>query len=445
MANDFKDLQQAMADLTADMQGLGKSAEKDKDIGVKAFSSAAAKGSLELAKGLGSWAKTVGEGDTSFASLTGVVDIATNAIAGMAKAIPFAGEGLSQVAKAAGEAAKFMIQQMDQTTKAFNDLSKAGALTADGMSGLQKQFVQSGLPLQSFTKLIADNATTLARWTGTSGQGAKDISAIIGSFTQGADMSLRQLGMNAEQIGQTTAAYLTQQTRLGLTQGATTAELIKGTKAYAMDLDQLQKITGQSATSIQAQQDKMLSQSRFRANIDDMVADGHAANAKAIQNFQTEFATMNETVGQGIADLVSGTSEAGTNGGKLMALTGGAALDIVKRLKEGKISQAEASNELKASLKQNQEKNRQLAKNATISNAGTEAYAGTSDIAASQDSDAAKRAAATRKKQIDGTDKLTEDTITAQQAMERLNLEIQQNRASNGGKVLARALDTREV
>jgi hypothetical protein len=424
MSKEFDDLQKAMADLSADMQGLGITAE-DQEKGMKALKEATVTGVANVGKGLGSWAKSVGEGDTSFSSLTSVIDIATNALANMAKAIPIVGAGLSQTAKAAGEAGKFMLGQLDSTTKAFNQMGQVAAASAKGMSGLQQQFTTARLPLETFTKIVGDNAASFARWKDTTAEGTDAFSEIVGGLTDKGDMTLRRLGMSAEQIGQTTAAFINQQTRLGQSQRMTNAELIASTKQYAMDLDQLQKLTGQSAGNIQAQQDKMLSQARFRANIDEMVSDGRNSQARAIQNLQTEFAGFSEEMGQGVADLVSGTSEMGTAGGKLMASTGGAALDIMNRLKEGKLSQADASIELKNAMKAQQERQRQLGSQIDAAAAGTLEYSAVSDAVASIDKNAAKRASTTQKKQLDKSDDLTESTIKAQQQMENMNMELQ--------------------
>ena len=425
MANEFDDLNKAIADLSADMQGLGAAAEKDKETGLKQFTEASVKGAVDMTKGLGGWAKSVGQGETNFSSLNSVIDIATNALANMAKAIPIVGAGLSQTAKAAGEAGKFMLGQLDSTTKAFNQMGQVAATGVKGMSGLQQQFTTARLPLETFTKIVGDNAATFARWKDTTAEGTDAFSNIVGELTDKGDMTLRRLGMSATQIGQTTAAFITQQTRLGQAQRMTDAELVASTKAYAMDLDQLQKLTGQSATSIQAQQDKMLSQARFRANIDEMVSDGRSNQARAIQNLQTEFAGFNEEMGQGVADLVSGTSEMGTAGGKLMASTGGAALNIMNLMKEGKLSQAEASIELKKAMKAQQERQRQLGGQIDAASAGTLEYSAVSDAVASLDENAGKRAQATQKKQLDKSASMTESTIKAQQQMENMNMELQ--------------------
>ena len=230
--------------------------------------------------------------------------------------------------------------------------------------------------------------------------------------------------MNAEQIGETTAAYISQQTRLGLAQSASNEELQYGTKKYAIELDKLSKLTGMSKDNIAKQQEKMLSDSRFRANLNDMDAQGYGQFRQGLQNFQTQVANFNEGLGQGIADLASGTDNTAASS-SLMKSTGGAALGIVTRLKTGQITQAQAQNELNEALKFNQERQRQSAQYVAEGAAGFGKYSAISDMTAAADEKAANRAEAAVEAQLGGQDKFTESTIDAQQSIERMNIEIQ--------------------
>jgi hypothetical protein len=328
-----KELQDEMERLRAEVQGLTNDLA-DANTGLAAFGKATQAGAVNLTKGLGSFAVNVGKGDTSFKSLNAVVDIASNALSGMAKAIPFAGEALAAGIQATAEASKFMLEQMDNTTKAFNSLGAVGALTEKGMSGLQQQFVTSQLSFAAFNKQITENAQALARFKGMAGDGADAFSEITGKLadlSDGSDDSLRRLGMSTDEIGASTAAFITQQTRLGVAQGKSNAELAAGAKAYAIELDALQKVTGMSREAIQKQQDAALSESRFRANYDELISQGKEKEAKQLMQLQTQYSAMSQEAGQGVRDLLSG---AGTDAAKkLMASTGGAAQDILDRVK----------------------------------------------------------------------------------------------------------------
>ena len=422
MATD-NELQQQMDELRQAVQGLA-AASQDAEKGLEAFGKATWKGVKSIGPGLGSLAKQVGEGDTSFKSMNKVVDIAANALGGMAKAIPFAGDALSATLKATAEAAKFLLDQMDQATKSFNSMAEVGALTADGMQGVLDQSNATGLALTSWTKLVQTNSVALARMSGIAGDGAKVFSEAVGKLTQGNDDSLRMLGMNAEQIGETVGAFASQQTRLGRSQNMTADQLALGAKEYAMELDQLQKVTGMSRDAIQKQQDSALSESRFRANYEDLMSQGKVKEAKALMALQTSMSGYSKELGQGTRDLVSGA--ANTEAAKqLMNQTNGAAQDIIARVKSGEIDQDQAERELQAAMKNNKETMLQHAK---VIDGNSEAYgnvAGSMDFINRDLENSAEKAKTTREAQLSAQDKLTKDTIEAQKQIERMGKEVQ--------------------
>ena len=419
MAEENQELQQQMEELRKAMQGLDV-ATKKAGVGLDAFGKELKTVPGQVAKGMGNFAKTVGQGDTSFKALNTVVDMAANAMAGLAKSIPFAGEGLAAGIKATAEASKFMLEQMDQSTKAFNDLGKVGALTATGMSGLQKQFLASGLQLNTFTKQVAENSVALARFRGLTGDGAEDFAKITGELTRGTDDSLRRLGLNAEQIGETVGAFVTQQTRLGRAQNMTNAELAEGSKRYAYELDGLSKITGLSRDAIQKQQDAALSESRFRASINSL----NKEQQDGLIKLQTVMSSFGAEMGQGTRDLVSGAANTDA-ARKLMADTGGAAQDIIRRLKEGEITSAKAQKEMQQAVQNNLKAAEGYSQFVDQSASQFGNFANKADFATAAIDENGNLVKKTQAAQIKGADQLTEDTIKAQKSMEGLNIEIQ--------------------
>ena len=419
MAIENQELQQA-ADAMRNTTQAYNAALKEATVGTAAFKKELGTTTGKLTSGLGSFAKQVGQGDTSFKALNTVVDTAANAMAGLARTIPFAGEGLAAGIKATAEASKFMLDQMDTTTKAFNDLGKVGALSADGMKGLQRQFINSGLSLQIFQKQIGDNAVALARFRGMTSDGAEAFANIAGQLTKESGSSLRALGLNAEQIGETVGAFVTQQTRLGRAQNMSNRELADGTRRYAVELDALQKVTGMSREAIQKQQDAALSESRFRASIHGL----NEQQQKDMLGLQTVMNSFGAGLGQGTRDLVSGAANTEA-AGKLMADTGGAARDIIQRLKEGTITQTQAQLEMQSAIRRNLKAGKAYSEFAD----GTASLLG--DFAEKADLEAAKMVDGKLVKQaqnaqINRTDKLTEQTIEAQKNMEGLNREMNQ-------------------
>ena len=133
----------------------------------------------------------------------------------------------------------------------------------------------------------------------------------------------------------------------------TNEQLAQGPIGYVRELDLLSKVTGQSRESLQKQQDAALSETRFRAQYQDMVNNGNEAAAKELMKFQSTISSVSKDAGQGIRDLSSGIVDSAAAQG-LMTATNGKALDIQQRLTDGQITGAQATEELQRAIKENE-------------------------------------------------------------------------------------------
>jgi hypothetical protein len=434
MADENIELQRQMAELSSQMQGLGtatSSAAQD----VKSFGDAAISGAKASISSLNSLAGAMGQGQTNFKALNGAIDASTAAIGSMASVIPYFGGAIDGFVKSIGLAGKYMMGQLDDLTGAFNQMSQVGALTATGMEGLTDQFLKSGLNLQQFVKQVNENSQALARFRGMTAKGADEFAAITGKLTdrtEGADDSLRRLGMSSEDISSTAAAFVTQQTRLGRAQAMTTDQIIDGTKKYAFELDALSKVTGLNRQAIQKQQDAALSEARFRANIDELEARGEAGQkaANALLNFQTQLSAFPD-LAQGMRDLTSGAANTAASQ-KLMASTGGAAQQIINNLKNGTIDQYEAMIQLQGAVRGMIVPMRDNAKYTDAANSAFSNFAQLSDFEKAQ---YVKNGEEIRRIQKEQTtiperkpgqvfDDLTTQVVSAQKAMEQMGIEV---------------------
>lgn len=431
MALENEELQRAMEELREAM-GLLADATGDAANNTRKLTEAEKqfKKKLDLTmQGLGGVAKfgaAVGKGETDLKAFNGVIDTATGLVGSLAKTVPIFGEAIAGVAKGLGEAAKMAVDALDNTAKSFVEIGKVGGLTAKGMSGVRDQFIRSGLSLQNFQKQVVENAEALAQFRGLTGQGADDFASIVGDLTQGTDDSLRRLGLNAEEIAGTTAAFVKQQTVLGRAQSMTNKELAQGTAQYAKELDLISKITGQNREAIQKQQDAALSETRFRAVYEDMMAKGQVQQAKALMSFQTVISGLDKEAGQGLRDLSSGV--AGTAAAqKLLNSTGGAAQDIVERLKTGQIDQAQAQIELKNAMNNNIEAQRQHGQYAKDAGETFIGLSGAYKIGRAQFDkygNVIEEAKNQQDAQAAGADKMTDATVSAQKNLEKMSQEL---------------------
>ncbi len=371
------------------------------------------------------FAGQLAQGNTSFSTLNPVVDALAKVIGNVVGMMPFIGNALQGLADGAAEGFKFLIGQLDTATQTFNQLAQTGALTEQGITGVQQQFLQSGLSLDAYRQIVTENASALARFGGTVGRGTTNFTEFLGSIVDSdAGMELRRLGFSADQIGESAAAFLTQQTRLGLSQRRSQEELRQGSIQYAQELDRLAKLTGMQRKEIQAQQDAALSEARFRAVYDDMVASGQETQAKTMLDFQTMVSKASPEMAQGLRDMASGlvNSDASI---KLFTTTGGAAAGIMQQVKTGQIDQVTAFKMLQDATRQQMGVSRELAKAVGDETNRFVAYGQQSDLVNAKIVDGQVQLLDHQKKQMaQGTDPLTDSAVDAQKNLQQMSRQL---------------------
>ena len=393
------------------------------------FGSNLAKGLGDLTKGLGSFAMGLANGNTNFTSLNPLIDIVANSLASLAKAIPFVGEAIAGATKAAAEGAKFVLELMDKNLKAFQELANAGALTAEGMEGVSRQFLESGMSLEGFKKAIRENAGDLAQWGKTVGGGADKFTKAVGMLTKGdgplaeAGLELRKLGMTADDIGTASAGFLQQEIKLGRARNMDAEQLAKGTAKYANELDALQKITGLSKEDLIKQRNEMLSDSRFAASMD-MLREENETGAEAMMSFASII--KDPTLKRGFMDLASGAVN--TEAAKLAYVQMGTTVtDVIDTLKNSKpenfAKQFGVAQDILRDGAKDYSKNFREAAAIMPDPKKLGNWSVLNEIAKSQNV-SMEESIEIQKKQKAASGGLTEDTVTAQQNMERMGQEV---------------------
>lgn len=234
---------------------------------------------------VGGMAKTVADGEGSFKSLGGVITGLTGVIGKLASAIPLVGGAAQALAEGVGEAAKFVLDQLDTMAKNYQTLGDASAGAADGVDGLLRQFNQLGnYSLPAFTKAVKANTLGLAALRGSASAGAEELSKVAGGLTTG-DVANKflKLGIGLDAVGDATTAYLSDSARYGITQGATTDELIKKTQAYILEVDKIARLTGQTREAQAREAQKSLVDARFRAKLAELTANGQKEQAEQLR------------------------------------------------------------------------------------------------------------------------------------------------------------------
>jgi len=245
------------------------------------------KGLLGAAGAIGGMAKAVAQGEGSFASLGSTIVGLTSVVGKLASAIPLVGGAAKALAEGVGEAAKFVLDQLDTMAKNYQTLGDASAGAADGVDGLLRQFNQLGnYSLPAFAKAVKANTVGLSAFQGTAALGAEELSKIAGVLTTGdTARQFLKLGISLEGVGDAAATFISNSSRLGLLQGDTTEELTKKTQNYILEVDKIARMTGQTREQQQQEAQKTLINTRFRAKLADMAANGQEKAAEQLQRY----------------------------------------------------------------------------------------------------------------------------------------------------------------
>ena len=422
-----------LADFVKQMQETGTITEelrKQIDLSTSSFAKFRTKALNQASEGLKQvggaskdLATSLASGDRSFKVLDSAVDLTAGAFKGLLGFIP----GVKGFTNAIAGASKILIGEMEKQVNGFQSLGEVGALTERGVEGFQESVLASGLTLDDYTKRIASSSKTLARFQGLTATGAETFAEITRQLTQDTDVSLRRLGLSAEQMGESTEAFLTRQTRLGLSQGLTATQLAASTTSYIKELDLLSKVTGQSRKSIQDQQDAALSETRFRASMEGLRGTAEEGSINKMMNFQSTISDMDADLGQGVRDLASGftATEAAR---RAEFVTGGRASQIMDRLRKGQIGELEARQQMQKAVIDNREQlifaGRALGDTASIVG-NTAGLFDFMNATIDENGKFVKQATEAQKGQVGGANALTNNLVDTQQSLERAQIEIQ--------------------
>ena len=162
-----------------------------------------------------------------------------------------AGEAIGAMGNSAGKLAKFGIEvlskEVERTVKAYNESSAAGAMFADGMTGMRNAAKDAGLTTEQFSGVVKQNSQALAASGLGVSEGAKQMGRVGKQIREsGVGDQLLKLGFSFEEqaeLAATTAAAMRRSTG----GKASDQQIAEQTAKYADNLRTIAAITGEDA------------------------------------------------------------------------------------------------------------------------------------------------------------------------------------------------------
>lgn len=254
-------------------------------------------------------------------SATTAIGIAMMLIPGMG-ALRWAIRGLGLATVVAGQAIKkygeYNELAAEQTKKlfgAFNSLSKSGVLLSGGIDEVFTQLQTMGMSvsqIDDFIKILGENSKTLKLFGDSTSEGAKKFVQVAGELrASGAGRELELLGVVADEQREHTLKYMSQQTKMGMAQFKTQAQLVKGTEEYIKDLVVLQELTGASRKEQEEAREAILAIEELRAAQFEAESRGDRAEVERLQRYFEGASTM---MSMGLTNLAKGYAQYAAGG-----------------------------------------------------------------------------------------------------------------------------------
>lgn len=287
------------------------------------------------------------KGEKGVGQFGNAVESAASALQTLILAIPGIGLAMKALAVtigAVGKAFNAASKQGDALYKTYQDLGRAGATASDGITGVFRNMQNLGYGIEELDKmvqLVTQNSETLAKFSLTAADGTNAFAQGMAQIQR--DGQLRLLGKTTDDINSAGAAFIRQQVMMGRRQSDIQGDLGARTKAYVLELDRLQRLTGTSADALQKQQEDLMAEDAYNVYMEMLEGQGEAGKAQ-IEKIKAVTAQLPKEYQTLVAQSIGGNVEAQQ---KLLFL----APNLIKDLQDPIKSTADTTKTLNQDLK----------------------------------------------------------------------------------------------
>lgn len=271
----------------------------------------------------------------AFTTLANVAGMAIKGLGNLLGNIPVLGSALKGLSGAVAEAFKLIAAETSKAFQTFGKLSGSGIVS--DFEDLKNAARNTGLLFAELEGVLAKNSEALTLLGGTSLQGSKRLQQILNVnnvSSQKYAEQFQKIGMSFAEFSEIQASYVSQQIKAGMLKGKSDQDVAKNAREYALNLDTLSKLTGKQRKEIQKEQEKLESNTRFRAYLVELESQGPEGERKA-QVLRDLYSVIGEGAREGIMDIVVSGGAITTDAAAQVAIQlGQGGLDVVKFAKD---------------------------------------------------------------------------------------------------------------
>lgn len=351
-------------------QAITTRIQKEKEAAQKAVDTWAkvSKASVNVASSMSSQ-------EGAFNMLGNATAMVVKGIGNLASAIPVIGNALKGLGEGAAEAVKLVTEQTGKAFSTFGKISSTGVVTS--FKDMRAAAESTGLLYEELDGVLTKNSESLALLGTTSTNGSKMLQNVL-VMNKNAAVEAQKMGIAFAEYSEMQASYVSQQTLAGFAKKKSDAELAAGAKAYVYELDMLSKLTGKQRSAIQAEQEALQNNARYRA----MLLEVDDTQAKQFQRF---ISTLPKELQDGATDLLANAGNPVTKAGQELAVQfsqGGLdARQLFSDLRSGSKTVGQGLTEMASASKRSVESTKGLVKVIGTDSIVTKNYIGIADLA----------------------------------------------------------------
>ena len=330
--NSPEEIQQYLEDTA---RAFGKNSDeyvkalKDAQVGIRGYTanlqaSMAQLGTSMKQLGAGIYKNTQGVGQFG-----GAIESGADAVNAYAKKFGPAGQAVGLFTQALAKYVAASLKMSDQLFDSYTKISRAGVVGAGAMSEVYDSLRNFGYTmegLENLGNLLGRNSKNFGLFFQSALSGSRAFGQVA-SQIQNSDLRAQffQLGMSVDDINDGIAGYVTQQGKLGQTQGKSVDQLAKGAEAYIKELDLLTKLTGMTRQEQEDAREGALQIEAFYAGLADL---GEKEQEQAMQAYTMAYAKGGPKAAAEMAATFNGVITAGSD---MFLATGGASMQAFNK------------------------------------------------------------------------------------------------------------------
>jgi hypothetical protein len=280
-----------------------------------------------------------------FSAFNQASNSATNMIVRLAGQQSQLGFGIGLFAKAINRVIQSTFGYQDAIVKMYDSMGSFAGTTDKTTADMAKLASSASYFVgrhEKFSKELEGMGPTLTAMSATTSEGlTKTAQVFNNAAADKVQLDYLRIGLGPEELNKIQANYLKISTATGVKLDKSSGELREQSLQYAISLNKISSLTGESRDRIEEQYQANSRDIKFSLKKRQLLASGNKAAAAAFDEAAAMSGQLGEGIAAGLRDFIASGTATTEEGRALMIKTGGKIQGWVKAVEEGRMTSAE--------------------------------------------------------------------------------------------------------